>query len=189
MKITAISIFILFSFSLIAQNKTPTSEQAKEFINKEDKTGFSFYYVYEDDEMFEFYWKKDDDEIIISGSTIYKVINHKIENIQNYNYIQLDKSLSIKEAIELEKIIIKKYISGVSFTKLEEEYSINRQAIGVEQERPIERLGKMGEEMQKHDTNEIFTSNDAENNLYNIVIKNNIPSLRKGVFLWQAEYN
>lgn len=189
MKLVINVLLLLFSIFSVAQTKTPTKEQATEFINKEDKTGFSFYYVYEDDEQFEFYWQKADDEIIISGTTIYKVVNHKIENVQNFNSIQLEKTLSIKEAVELEKIIIKKYMSGMSFAKLEEEYSIHQFTPGTEQERPVERLGKMGEEMQKHGINEIFIANDPETNSYNIVIKNNNPIPRKAVFMWKAEYN
>lgn len=188
MKGFVLLINLFVSTLVVAQGETPTLEQARAFLDKEDKTGFDFYNIYEDYEEFSYFSQKAEGEIIVSGTTIYKVVNHRLDHIQKFHCIQLEQTLTEKDAIELEKIIIKKYISGIPFAQLVEEYSINKNFHIDGLDMPIERIGKLGEEMQKHNVNEIFAVNDPVNNSYKVVIKNNNPAPRKAIFMWKAEY-
>lgn len=189
MKIIIVVVSLFATALCIGQSRIPTQEEASAFFEKEDKTGFIFHSITEDDELFELYAKKQPGDVIVSGTRIYKVLNVKNVHIVNYSLLQLEQTLTPEQVLELEKTIIAKYNSGIPFVKLIEEYREYKYASNSEAEWPLENFDQHRREMfEKHKVGEIFTINDPANNSYKILIKNNNPFPEKVISIWEAEY-
>lgn len=183
-----LTLFSLATLSAQAQQAPPTVEEADRFFGREDKTGFVFRSITEGDELFGFYAKRQPGEVVIGSEKIYKVLTVKTVHIQNYGCIQLQQTLTERQAAALQKIIIERYKSGTSFIALNREYGENKNDIAANIEYPLENLGNQGREMEKHEVGEMFVVNDPANNSYKVIVKNKPPYPQKIVQVVEAEY-
>lgn len=181
-------LFVLYGLNCTAQQAPLTVEEADRFFGREDKTGFVFRNITEGDELFDFYAKRQPGEVVIGSKKIYKILAVKTVHIQNYGCIQLQQTLTEKQAAALQKLIIQKYKSGTTFIALNREYGENKNDIAADIEYPLENLGAQGREMEKHEVGEMFVVNDPANNSYKVIVKNKPPYPQKIVQVVEAEY-
>lgn len=140
-----------------------------------------------DKEFYAFYASKSPGEIIITGNDVFKITGIKEVEIQSCGMFQLNDSNLYPEEIEiLHKTIIKKYKSGVPFTKLIEEYATDK---SPGQEDFIFEISGMNENYKHafnlHVNDEIFALYIP--GLTNaIVVKNSPPEKIKAVIVEQA---
>jgi hypothetical protein len=191
MKIIAILLSIFASHFCFAQDKIPTQEEAEAFFEKEDKSGFLFHTVTEEDELFGLYANRQPGDVIISGTTIYQVVNVKKVHIINFGSIQLEQTLSTEQVAEIQKKIIEKYNAGVPFVELIREYSETKASASESAvlEWPLENFNQKRKELfVKHKEGEIFAYNDPNNNEYRLYIKNSLSIPRKVAYVFEAKY-
>ncbi len=188
MKINFIVFLLITGIFCNAQDRIPTEEEAARFFEREDKTGFIFRTITIDDALFELYARRSPGDVIVGGSKIYKILGIKTVHIQNFGSIQLQQTLAEKEVHELEKIIIEKYNSGTPFSDLNQEYGENKNAYTDDIDYPIENMGNLGREMEKHDVGELFVVNDPPNNSYKVIIKNRPAVAQMVVQVFEADY-
>ena len=189
MKNIGILLSILITTFCNAQDKIPTQEEARAFFEKEDKSGFLFHSITEDEELFELYAKRLPGDVIVSGTKIYQVIDIKKVHIINFGSIQLRQTLNIGQITELQEEIMKKYNSGVPFLQLIEKYSESKTPQSAVIEWPLESFNEKRKELfTTYKEGEIFAYNDLNNNEYKLYVKNSISTAKTVVYVFEAEY-
>src|SRR5688572_8715157 len=117
------ALLLLFSIFSVAQTKTPTEQEAREYFEKEHETTYVNTYFEEDGELFDLYSRKNPGDIIITGTEIYKVIGTKYITLYECSLIMFDeKKQSAAEIESLQKTIISQYNFGVSLEQLAAKY-------------------------------------------------------------------
>ena len=191
MKIIAILLSIFASHFCLGQDKIPSQEEAEAFFEKEDKSGFLFHTVTEEDELFGLYANRQPGDVIVSGTTIYQVINIKNVHIINFGSIQLEQTLSPEQIAKLQKEIIEKYNAGVPFIQLIREYGENKASASDSAvlEWTLENFNPKRKEMfVKYAAGEIFAYNDPNNNEYRLYVKNSLSTPTKVAYVFEAKY-
>lgn len=189
---TIASVFLcLFTLGFTAQNRVLTQEEAKTFFDNAQLDEIRTITVFENDEadkeFYQFYASKTPGEIIITGNDVYKVKGIKEMEIQSCGMFRLDDSNLSPEKIEsLHKTIIKNYKSGMPFSKLIEEYAVDK---SPGQEDFIFEISGMNEHYKHlfnlHVNDEIFALYIPDM-INSIVVKNNPPEKVKVVIVEQA---
>lgn len=187
MKSSILLLFSIFTILSSAQNKTPTLEEAKVFLEKTDSV--LTYVIPDSDEKYVEYVDKKIEEIIIKGSDIYKVLEFKEVLAANYGFILLDtNNLSLNEINTLRETIIYKYNFGIPFSQLSEQYSIEKSSdnslyIGT---------NDFGQQFQAildtHFSGEIFTIDPPLLQNYAVILQNTPATLKKFVVVEHAVY-
>lgn len=186
--ITNISL-LLFSFFSIAQNKTPTEQEAREYFKKEHETTYINTYFEDDGELFDFYSQKNPGDIIITGTEIYKVIGTKFITLYECSLILFDeKKQSAAEIESLQKTIISQYNFGVSLEQLAAKYGTS-ESYNAEISIVYEDLsdGSLKKALDEHSHGEIFLVK-FENQISYLMVINNNPIKQKSVSVHQAVY-
>lgn len=193
MKIIASLFLYLYCITINAQGKILTQEEAKNFFDNAQLDEVMTLTFFENEEVnkefYAFCASKSPGEIIITGNNAFKIKGIKEVEIQSCGMFHLNDSNLSPEKIEaLHKMIIKKYKSGIPFTKLIEEYAADK---SMGQEDFIFEISGMNEHY-KHAFN--LHVNDEIFGLYipdvtnAIVLKNSPPEKIKAVIVEQAVF-
>jgi hypothetical protein len=188
MKLIINSLLLLFSIFSVAQNKTPTPEEAKSFLTAKTSDVVTFV-ISDSDSEYEKFTEKKVGEIVIEDSHIYKILEIKETMSANYGFILLDTgNLSANEINTLRETIISKFKFGIPFSQLSEQYSKDKSSdIGFD-------LGTndFGPQFQaiadSHYAGDIFTIDPPVLQSFAVVVKNTDSTLKKFVIVQHAVY-
>lgn len=179
----------LFSIFSIAQTKTPTEQEAREYFEKEHETTYVSTYFEDDGELFDLYSRKNPGDIMITGTEIYKVIGTKFITLYECSLILFDeKKQSAAEIESLQKTIISQYNFGVSLEQLAAKYGASESytpEISIDYENLSD--GPLKKALEEHSPGEIFLVNFLNQMSYLMVINNN-PTKQKSVSVQYAVY-
>lgn len=182
-------LLLLFSIFSVAQTKTPTEKEAREYFEKEHETTYVNTYFEEDGELFDLYSRNNPGDIIITGTEIYKVIGTKYITLYECSLIMFDeKKQSAAEIESLQKTIISQYNFGVSLEQLAAKYGTPESyapEISIDYENLSD--GPLKTALKEHSSKEIFLVNFLNQMSYLMVINNN-PTKQKSVSVQHAVY-
>ena len=181
-KFTLIFIFLFFILSSFGQNiaeqikPIKTIAEANNFIEAHQNLRSEIWKVnpeLENSEIDKIFEKKNIGEIFSDNENTYKIISSKMVKAYRVSYIYLDGSkISLKKINAIRKIIIKKYKSGISFSDLANEYTMDsckNGDLGWFTEGMMVKVFE--EEIKNHKLNEIFTIDIPENKWYYVTLK------------------
>lgn len=181
--------FLLFTTAMVAQNRTPTEQEARDYFYNNQEIISSSTYFEDDGPLFDFYSGKNPGDIIITGTEMNKVIGPKLITLYNCSMIFFDNRLQPAAEIEsAQKTILANYKSGFSFQELAERYSDplhHSEDSTIDSEDLPDCPLKSG--LLQHKPNEMFFVEASEFISYLIVI-NNFPIKRKGIIVQHAVY-
>ena len=182
LKFTLIFIFLFFILSSFGQNISKqikpinTIAEAKNFIEVHQNLESEIWNVnpeLDNSEIDKIFLGKKIGEIFSDNENIYKIISSKMVKAYRVSYIYLDGSkISLKKINAIRKIIIKKYKSGISFSDLANEYTMDsckNGDLGWFTEGMMVKVFE--EEIKNHKLNEIFTIDIPENKWYYVTLK------------------
>lgn len=189
MKYTLLLLSLLLHLAIVAQNHTPTEQQAKEYFDKNQEIISSSTYFEEDGPLFDFYSQKNPGDIVITGTEIHKVVGPELNNLYNCSMIFFDNRIQPAAEIEsVQKTIMANYESGFSFQELAERYSDplhHSEDSTIDSENLPDCPLRWG--LEKHKPKEIFFVEASEFISYLIVI-NDFPVKRTGILVQHAVY-
>ena len=189
MKEIILSLPLFLSLIAIAQTKTPTEQEARDYFEKEHETTYRTTYFEEDGELFDLYSRKNPGDIIITGTEIYKVIGTKFITLYECSLIMFDeKKQSAAEIESLQKTIISQYNFGVPLQQLGEKYGTAESytpEISIDYENLSD--GPLKKALGEHSQGEIFLV-DFLNQLSYLMVINNNPTKQKSVSVQHAVY-
>lgn len=189
MKLIINVLLLLFSIFSIAQTKTPTEQEAREYFEMEHETISTSTYFEEDGELFDFYSRKNPGDILITGTEFVKVLGPKLLTIYECSMIFFDNRKQPEAEIELiHKTIMANYNSGFTFQELAEKYS-DPLSYSAEAIIDIEGLpdSPLKSGLEQHSPKQMFFVKASEFISYLIII-NNLPVKRKGIIVQHAVY-
>lgn len=182
-------LFITLPLTALAQTKTPTEQEAREYFEKEHETTYTSTYFEDDGELFDLYSRKNPGDIIITGTEIYKVIGTKYITLYECSMILFDeKKQSAAEIESLQKTIISQYNFGVSLEQLAAKYGTPESytpEISIDYENLSD--GPLKTALKEHSPGEIFLVSFLNQMSYLMVINNN-PTKQKSVSVQYAVY-
>ncbi|PZR23935.1 MAG: hypothetical protein DI539_01710 [Flavobacterium psychrophilum] len=180
---------MLLPLAIVAQDYTPTEQQAKEYFYKNQEIISSSTYFEEDGPLFDFYSKKNTGDVVITGTEIHKVVGPKLITLYNCSMIFFDNRIQPAAEIEsAQKTIMSNYESGFSFQELAERYS---DPIHHSEDSMIDAEDlpdcPLRSGLEQHKPKEMFFVEASEYISYLIVI-NDFPVKRKGIIVQHAVY-
>lgn len=160
-----------------------TVEEANNYFRTtlpEDLTQIT-YFEDEDPEMYNFFINRTPGEIIVTGTQAYKVQGFKNTSVQQCSMINLDPTLPGPEIERLEKLILKKYNEGVSFEKLLQQYSTDKNPYMLENKITLDDANsEYATAFTEHPNYKIYVVNIPSHS-YRIVLKNGSAMTKKAI--------